>query len=85
MTSADVLVKLEEERAKRAQEKEEEKAKKDQELFKRLGIKAPTGISHDSSKKTEGVVADLQKYRLGNVRPKKVSRSSGLQGGGSEY
>lgn len=72
-TSRDVLRRLEEERAKREQEKEEQRAKKDEELFKRIGIKAPTGISHDSSKRTEGVVADLQKYRLGNVRPRKVS------------
>lgn len=71
--SRDVLRRLEEERTKRAEEREEQKAKKDQQLFKRIGIKAPTGISHDSSKRTEGVVADLQKYRLGNVRPRKVS------------
>lgn len=74
-TSKDILIKLEAERAKREQEKEEEKAKKEEQLFKKMGIKAPTGITHDQRRRSEGVIADLQKYRLGNVRPsRKVSR-----------
>lgn len=80
MTSRDIRAKLDQEHAKREQAKEDQKAKKDQALFQTLGVKPPREMSHDSSNEHEKIVERLNKFRMGNIVPRKVDMRSACRG-----
>lgn len=74
--SLETIKQVEEEKRKLDEERQRKRDEEQQALFKKLGIVASPGFASKAKRTTEQVVADLQKYRLGNVKPvKPVSRS----------
>ena len=70
--SIETLKQVEEEKRKLDEGRQKKRDEEEQAMFKKLGIVAPNGLGFRASRNSTEVIADLQKFRLGNVKQNKT-------------